>query len=71
VDGVINSVMAGHRMLNISRGPIPKWHRKAATLDFQVDDAVDMSGLAAGMTVNFSFTVKDGHFTVTEINTAE
>jgi len=71
VDGVINSVMASHRMLNISRGPIEKWNREAATLNFWVDDAVDMAPLREGMTIRFTFVVKDGEFTVTAIHDME
>lgn len=49
VEGIINSVMAGHRMLNIARGPIKKWNRPAATLNFLVDENIDMSVLEETM----------------------
>jgi len=67
VDGVIVSVMADHRMLTINRGPIPKWNRDAATLNFWVADGVDMSSLKEGMSIRFTFVVNDGELTVTEI----
>jgi membrane fusion protein, copper/silver efflux system len=67
VEGVINSVMAGHRMLNISRGPISKWNKAAATLDFIVDKQVDMSGLTKGMKVKFHFVIDNDSFVITEI----
>ncbi|MDQ7073293.1 MAG: efflux RND transporter periplasmic adaptor subunit [Gammaproteobacteria bacterium] len=45
VEGVINSIMLEHRMINISREAIPKWNRDAATLDFLVDKEVDIAHL--------------------------
>jgi len=70
VDGVINSVMSGHRMLNISRGAIEKWGRPAATLDFIVSDNVDMSKLSAGMSIRLTFHVTEGKFIITDIQTS-
>jgi len=67
VDGVINSVMMGHRMLNISRGPISKWNKTAATLDFIVAKQVDMTNLTEGMKVHFRFEIDNGHFVITGI----
>jgi membrane fusion protein, copper/silver efflux system len=67
VEGVINSVMEGHRMLNISRGPISKWDKAAATLDFIVDKQVDMSELTKGMKVKFHFVIDNDSFVITEI----
>ncbi|KGK00137.1 efflux RND transporter periplasmic adaptor subunit [Thalassotalea sp. ND16A] len=67
VTGVINSVMAGHRMLNISRGPIEKWDREAATLDFLVSDAIDMSALSAGKQITFTFEIRNGDFIIINI----
>jgi Cu(I)/Ag(I) efflux system membrane fusion protein len=67
VDGVINSVMTGHRMLNISRGPIEAWGREAATLDFMVSNSVDMSSLAKDSEIQFTFHVYDGEFVITDI----
>lgn len=67
VDGVINTIMAEHRMLNISRGPVPKWNKSEATMDFLVDEQVDLSSLQKGMKVHFRFMVDAGKFVVTEI----
>ncbi len=67
VDGVVNSVMADHRMLNVSRGPIAKWGRPAATVDFSVADSVDMSALSEGMNIQLTFYVGDSGFVVTDI----
>ncbi|OUS30710.1 efflux transporter periplasmic adaptor subunit [Thalassotalea sp. 42_200_T64] len=67
VTGVINSVMSDHRMLNISRGPIEKWDRPAATLDFLVSDEIDMSALSAGQEVSFTFEIRNGDFIIINI----
>jgi len=67
VEGVINSIMVGHRMLNISRGPIEKWNRPAATLNFLVDDNIDMSVLKESMSLEFRFNLVNGDFVINEI----
>ena len=71
VEGVINSIMVDHRMINISRGPIVKWNRPAATVDFLVDSSVDMSILSESMKVQFSFNVSEGEFTITDIKASD
>ena len=65
--GVVNSVMAAHRMVNISRGPIEKWNRPAAEVNFMVSDTVDMSIFKVGAKLHFSFENRDGQFTITAI----
>ncbi|MCL1123349.1 efflux RND transporter periplasmic adaptor subunit [Shewanella surugensis] len=65
--GVINVVMMTHNMLNISRGPIKKWGRPAATMDFIVNKAIDMTALKQGMKVEFTFEVKEGEFIINKI----
>jgi membrane fusion protein, copper/silver efflux system len=67
ITGVINNVMASHRMLNISRGPIKKWNRPAATLDFVIDQSIDMSTLVEGMSIQFTFYLDDGDFIISTI----
>jgi len=67
VDGVINSVMSDHRMLNISRDPIEVWGRDAATLDFMVSKNIDMSRLANDSEIQFTFHVNGGEFIITDI----
>ena len=71
VSGVINTVMAKHKMLNISRGPIEKWDRPAATLDFMIADDIDMSKLTSGMSVDFTFEINKGEFIITELVVSE
>ena len=67
VNGTINSVMQGHRMLNISRDAIEEWGRDAATLDFLVADNVGMFNLSQGMRVMFTFEIRDEGFVITSI----
>ncbi|MDQ7048029.1 MAG: efflux RND transporter periplasmic adaptor subunit [Enterobacterales bacterium] len=67
VKGVINSLMAKHRMLNISREAIPEWGRDAASVDFIATDAVDLTGLKQGMEVQFDFHLMDDNFMITDL----
>ena len=65
--GVINSIMLGHRMLNVSREAIEEWGRPAATLDFMVDENIDMESLQDNEKIYFTFMMKDGQFIITDI----
>ena len=67
VNGTINSIDLANRILNISRGPIAKWNRPAATMDFVVADDVDLSGIVVGDEVTFTFEVGDD-FVITNIS---
>ena len=66
-DGIINRLDKEARVANISRGPIEKWNRPAATMDFSLSDQLDLSGLNAGDSIHFVFEVSNGEFAVTEI----
>ena len=66
-DGVINRLDKEARIANISRGPIEKWNRPAATMDFSLSDQLDLSGLNTGDSIHFVFEVSNGEFAVTEI----
>ena len=66
-EGVINNVMIGHRMLNISRGPVKAWGREAATLDYIVSEDLNMKGLENGMSIQFTFHLSNDEFVITEI----
>lgn len=67
VKGVVNSLMAKHRMLNISREAIPEWGRDAATVDFIATDSVDLTGLKAGDEIQFDFHAMDGQLMITDL----
>ncbi|MBE0376769.1 efflux RND transporter periplasmic adaptor subunit [Pseudoalteromonas prydzensis] len=54
--GVVNSVMAGHRMVNISHEPMKELDWPSMTMDFMVADGVDFQALQAGQTLHFELT---------------
>lgn len=66
VNGTINHLDLKQRILNISRGPIKKWNRAAATMDFVVADKVNIEPFKAGDQVTFTFEV-GADFVITEI----
>jgi len=51
VRATINSLMVEHRMVNVTHEAIVEWNWPDMTMNFAVAESVDMSGLAAGMTV--------------------
>jgi Cu(I)/Ag(I) efflux system membrane fusion protein len=59
VSGLINSINVDTRVLNISRGPIDKWDRPAATMDFIVADNIEIVDFTVGDNVIFNFEVRD------------
>ena len=59
VSGLINEITLGNRTFNISRGPIEKWDRPAATMDFIVADNIEMVDFNVGDNVTFTFEVRD------------
>lgn len=67
VTGLVNSIDVNHRILNITRGPIEKWDRPAATMDFLVADNVDISKLNELDRVLFTFEIRDD-FVITELS---
>jgi Cu(I)/Ag(I) efflux system membrane fusion protein len=66
VEGVINQINLQTRVANISRGPIEKWGRGAATLDFVFADSVSLTGLQQGDKIHFTFEIRDGDFLITD-----
>ena len=54
-------------MVNISRGPIEKWGRGAATLDFVFADSVSLTELQQGDKIHFTFEIRDGDFLITDV----
>ncbi|NMH59841.1 efflux RND transporter periplasmic adaptor subunit [Alteromonas ponticola] len=57
VVGTINKIDLTTRVLNISRGPIEKWDRPAATMDFVAADEIDLTQFKQGQEVSFTFEV--------------
>lgn len=67
VSGVINSVDKAARTVNISRGPIEKWNRPAATLDFEISENLNIKQLKEGGSIFFEFEIRDGDFVITRL----
>lgn len=59
VNGVVNGIDASNRVINISRGPIEKWGRAAATMDFVLAPRLDINQLMVGTIIEFTFEVQD------------
>ena len=69
VDGTINQLNRSTRIANISRGPIEKWNRPATTMDFVLADNIDMSLLAVGDAITFTFEAGE-RFTIIDVQPA-
>ncbi len=57
--GTINSVMAGHRMLNVTHAPIPAIGWPTMTMDFTVSIDVDLSHVKPGDDIHFELIKND------------
>lgn len=67
--GTVNSVMAGHGMLNITHEPIAAIGWPTMTMDFTASSAVDLSELQSGDLIHFELTRGgDGDYLVTAIH---
>jgi len=71
MEGSINSVMAGHRMVNITHAPVEAWNWPEMTMDFTVAESVDIDALKAGQKLHFEVTRTDDGFEVTGIHIME
>lgn len=67
VNGLVNWIDSDQRLINISRQAIEKWGRPPATLDFKIDESLDLGNLSAGDQIRFTFMVERGEFTVSQI----
>lgn len=67
VTGVINDIDLNSRMFNITRGPIEKWSRPSATLDFFVDPRIDLNPFSVGQSIQFSFGVSQQQFVILQM----
>lgn len=56
VEATINSLMAGHRMINVSHQAIEEWQWPEMTMDFIVAEAVNFADLKQGMTLHIEIT---------------
>ena len=58
VEGRVNSISGDKRQINISRDAIEKWGRPAATIDFLIEEGLDLSKINVGDSVRFTFQVR-------------
>jgi Cu(I)/Ag(I) efflux system protein CusF len=66
--GTVRKVDMAKRTVNLSHGPIPAIGWPAMTMDFQVAPEVDLGGLKAGQSVEFTVAeAGGGTYTVTRI----
>jgi len=65
VVGVINIIDAAGRVMNISREAIDKWNRPAATMDFRVDERVNLELFQPRDVIDFRFVIDQGQFIIT------
>jgi len=69
VEATINSLMAGHRMINVSHEAIEEWQWPKMTMDFIVAEQVAFSDLKAGMTLHIEITKdEDGQYLVSNVH---
>jgi Cu(I)/Ag(I) efflux system membrane fusion protein len=69
MQGEVNNVMAGHRMVNITHDPVEAWDWPTMTMDFDVAEQVDINALKTGQTLHFEVTkTDDGGYQLTDIH---
>ena len=66
VDGKVLSIDKERRVATIARGPIDKWQRGAAIVDFYIDRRLDIEELSVDLEIHFAFDIRDGEFIVTQ-----
>ncbi|MDO6548207.1 efflux RND transporter periplasmic adaptor subunit [Pseudoalteromonas carrageenovora] len=71
VNGTINAINLQNRVINISREAIPKWNREPATMDFILSAEVDISLLKHAQYINFTFSIINDEFVITDIKIAK
>ncbi|VAW94830.1 Cobalt/zinc/cadmium efflux RND transporter, membrane fusion protein, CzcB family [hydrothermal vent metagenome] len=67
VRGIIQSVMADHKMVNIKHDPVPELEWPAMTMDFKVADDVDLNSLKADDKIFFDIDKMGDDFVITSI----
>jgi len=68
VMGNINNIDTANHLINISRGPIEKWNRGPATMDFSYEKDIDLSNIKSGDHIEFTFVINDGNFIITKLH---
>ncbi|MBI1236555.1 MAG: efflux RND transporter periplasmic adaptor subunit [Alphaproteobacteria bacterium] len=69
--GIVDSLMPGHGMIDISHDPIEALGWPAMSMSFRTLDAVSLDNIAAGDRVRFSLTQSDGNWRISVIEAAD
>jgi Cu(I)/Ag(I) efflux system membrane fusion protein len=65
----VNSVMPDHKMVNLDHDEIEDWGWPSMTMDFTVDDDIDISTLKAGMSLHLQIIkLESGDYLITTIH---
>lgn len=67
VMGTLLAIDSQKRILTIHRDAIEKWQRPAATMDFTVQDGIDLDELALQDTLHFTFEIGDEGFVIVSL----
>ncbi len=69
-DGVVNSIMTGHNMINITHEPIEALNWPVMTMNFTTTEDVDLSSFEIGERVQFTLMPQeDGSYLINSIST--
>jgi Cu(I)/Ag(I) efflux system membrane fusion protein len=69
VEARIENLMPEHRMATLTHQAIAAWQWPAMTMDFTLDESVDMARLEAGMTVHVQIHKgDDGHYRISQVH---
>lgn len=66
--GLVNDINVEQRVANISRDAITQWQRPPMTMDFVVEESLDISRLKKGQRVNFTLAVIEDQFIIQAIH---
>ena len=70
VSGQILHINSEQRILTIHRDAIEKWQRPAATMDFTLQQGLQLDALYEQQYIEFSFEIRAGDFVITDIQPA-
>ncbi|WP_199610034.1 efflux RND transporter periplasmic adaptor subunit [Flocculibacter collagenilyticus] len=68
VNGTINHINYDDRSININREAIKKWQRPATTMDFLIDENIDITAFKPDQAIHFTFVIKNGEFIITALS---
>ncbi len=68
VEATINSLMAGHRMVNVTHKAISEWDWPEMTMDFIVTEGVDFSSLEKGLRLHIEVTKNEDQYQISNVH---